>query len=89
MSDETLVDFTSDASQTDSIVIERHTQYLPMADMLPWLEQLKSAQTKQQKMPMEEQAKQQKILEESSSGKIDKSDNACHACFLLSKLTSF
>ena len=83
------MDFTSDASQTDFTVIERPTQYLPMADMPLWLEQLKSAQTKQQKMPMEEQAKQQKILEESSSGKIENSDNACHACFLLSQLTSF
>ena len=53
-----------DASLTDSTVIERPTQDLTMADIPPWLEQLISAQMKQQKMLMEEQAKQQeKILE--------------------------
>ena len=68
-----------DASLTDSTVIERHTQDLPMPDIPPWLEQPISAQTKQQKTLMDEQAEQQeKILEALTKLKTQRQQDRCH-----------
>ena len=67
------------ASLTDSTVIERHTQDLPMPDIPHWLEQPISAQTKQQKTVMDEQAEQkEKILEALTKLKTQRQQDRCH-----------